>query len=108
MADAPTMAWSTLNCLMKSTVASPTIPPSSRRTIPPADITSMPSNGRSRLTTFRLLVMTVNPTCPERLRATCSVVVPMFTISEASFGISAAARRPMAALPSAASCSRAA
>ena len=92
---------------MKSTVASPTMPPSSRRTMPPASITPMPSNGRSVLTTFRLLVMTVSPRRAERLRATCSVVVPMLMMSEASLGISAAARRPIAALPSAASRCRA-
>ena len=60
-AEAPITAWSTLNWVMKSTAASPTMPPSLFLSTPPARITSILGRGIRMVATWMLLVITSNP-----------------------------------------------
>ena len=86
---------STLNCLMKSIVTSPTMPRSRVRTTPPATITSHSGLSDRIAATFRLLVITRKPVWRINSRAIASVVVPMLRISEQSLGTAFATVRAM-------------
>ena len=87
---------------MKSTAASPTMPPSEPRTTPPAITTSIDGYTRILLATLMLLVMTISPLWSSSASLTASVVVPILMNSEALSGMRPAAARPIASFSSAA------
>ena len=96
------MAKSALKRRMNSTVSSPTMAPSGWRTTPPAMMISLPGVPDRMPTTLRLLVITTRSCRSASARATSSVVVPMFRITEQPSGIIAAARIPIACFSGAA------
>ena len=93
---------------MKATASSPTIAPSVCRTTPPARISSFCGVPDRIATTLRLLVITTRSRRATSARATSSVVVPTFTITEQPSGIISAARCPIARFSGAATPRRAA
>ena len=80
---------------MKSIVASPTMPRSRARTMPPATITSQSGLSDRIAATLRLLVITRRPWWRSSSWAIASVVVPMLMISEQPSGTAAATARAM-------------
>ena len=82
MPEMPIRPMSTLNWRMKSIVASPTMPRSRERTMPPATITSQSGLSERIAATFRLLVITRSPWWCSSSWAIASVVVPMLMTSE--------------------------
>ena len=76
------------------------MPRSTPRTTPPVTMTSQSGLSLRICATFKLLVMTRKPRCWRNSRATVSMVVPMFMISEQPWGTAAAMALAMRVLPS--------
>ena len=76
------------------------MPRSTPRTMPPVTMTSQSGLSLMMCATFKLLVITRKPRCWRNSRATASMVVPMFMISEQPCGTLAAMALAMRVLPS--------
>ena len=102
------MAKSALKRPKNATASSPTMAPSVCRTMPPAMMISLAGVPDRMPTTLRLLVMTTRSRRSTSARATSSVVVPMFRITEQPSGIMRGGARPIARFSGAATMRRSA